>query len=250
MMASPAKFGVVDPPDVARRSQQPPRDDAASGSSESDIDTPLGFTSSAAHSPGSLSSSSRIPSVGSSPTPPRLSRAFSMPLPFQLGLLQNPHKSNTQQTPSPTIAGPHTGLHSLSVELADAFQMIIQTLVQVAPPHLLDPAKEQVAACFLSLPTASMSSLLTSMKNLNYMAANALPLTIGGPPFIPQINDFDIGEMLQAVGDAVSGIASQAGIDLVLYHGDVGMKHVNVCGDECGLSCALSHVGQRFIKPL
>jgi osomolarity two-component system response regulator SSK1 len=57
-----------------------------------------------------------------------------------------------------------------------------------------------------------------------------------------QQNDFDIGEMLQSVGDVLSGVAAQAGVDLVLFHGDVGMKHVTVRGDENGISFALSHV--------
>ena len=54
--------------------------------------------------------------------------------------------------------------------------------------------------------------------------------------------DFDIGEMLQSVGDALSGLAAQAGVELVLYHSDVGMRHVSVRGDECGVSYSLSHV--------
>ena len=57
-------------------------------------------------------------------------------------------------------------------------------------------------------------------------------------------DDFDIGELLQSVGDTLSGAAAQAGVDLVLYHGDVGMKHVSVKGDECGISYVLSHVSQ------
>jgi osomolarity two-component system response regulator SSK1 len=165
-----------------------------------------------------------------------------MPVPSQLGLLQNPHRIALNRTQTVPIPEPQSALHSFSIELAEALQMVIQTLVQVSPPHLLDPAKEQLAACFLSLPTTSMSSLLISMKNLNYMAANTLPLTAPGCDFNPQFNDFDIGEMIQGVGDAMSGVAAQAGVDLVLYHGDIGMKHAFVRGDESGISCTLSHV--------
>lgn len=222
---------------------QPLRESGSAGtSSESDVDTPTNVSSSAAHSPGSLSSSSLLQASTSAAAPPRLTRAFSMPLPSQLGLLQNPHSAALATTPPPPLSEPHSALHSFSIELAEAFQMVIQTLVQVSPPHLLDPAKEQLAACFLSLPTTSMSSLLISMKNLNYLAANTLPLTAQDFKFSPHINDFDIGEMLQGVGDAVSGVAANTGVDLVLYHGDVGMKHAYVRGDECGISCTLSHV--------
>jgi len=41
----------------------------------------------------------------------------------------------------------------------------------------------------------------------------------------------------------LSGAAAQAGVDLVLYHGDdIGLRHVCVKGDESGISYVLSHV--------
>ena len=58
------------------------------------------------------------------------------------------------------------------------------------------------------------------------------------------MHDFDIGENLQSVGDALSGMAADVGVDLVLFHGDVGMKHIAVKGDEIGISYTLSHVSQ------
>ena len=38
------------------------------------------------------------------------------------------------------------------------------------------------------------------------------------------------------MGDTLSGTASHCGVELVLYHADVGLKHVWVKGDESGLS--------------
>lgn len=202
-------------------------------------------------------------SSGSQPPPtiPRLSRAFSMPLPAQLGHLKNPHRSplstplNTLSLPSSPRPLSSPRFQELSLELADSVQTVIQTLLQIAPPHLLDPAKEQFSACSLSVPSPSISAMLTAMKNLNYMSANMAALAGEGeqasgswPASLyqeeitaPQ-DDFDIGEMLQSMGDSLSGLAAQAGVDLVLFHADVGMKHVSVRGDECGISSALSHV--------
>lgn len=54
--------------------------------------------------------------------------------------------------------------------------------------------------------------------------------------------DFDIGELLQSTADLLGGLAAQAGVDIVLFHGDVGIKHVSVRGDGEGISYALSHV--------
>lgn len=202
------------------------------------------------------------------PSLPRLSRALSMPLPSRLGHLQNPRRPSTTSaaTSSPISEDddPECGsnqFQELSLELADTVQMIVQTLLQISPSQVLDPAKEQFSACSLSVPTSCMSSVFTSMKNLNYLSANMSALCAASDTTSPGggvlssntwpsdrimsmnvMNDFDIGELLQSVGDTLSGAAAQLGVDLVLFHGDVGMKHVAVKGDECGISYALSHV--------
>lgn len=200
------------------------------------------------------------------PSVPRLSRAFSMPVASQLGHLKNPRRmpsssgsSAGPESPLPRQAADNASFHELSLELADSVQMVIQTLLQLSPPQVLDPAKEQFSACSLSIPTPSISAMFTSMKNLNYMSANMFAFTSGlpSPPLQPgdmlsgfqsavPHTDFDIGEMLQSVGDALSGMAAEAGVDLVLYHGDVGMKHVSVKGDECGISYTISHVSSSI----
>lgn len=204
--------------------------------------------------------------VGQARVVPRLSRAFSMPLPSQLGSLQHPRRPSMSFSPtSPLVVEPPLELEhfrELSLELADSVQMVIQTLLQLSPPQVLDPAKEQFSACSLSIPTPSISAMFTSMKNLNYMSANMSSLSAdvlstadGGyvtpkrpePNMSQDQNDFDVGEMVQSVGDALSGVAAQAGVDLVLFHGDVGMKHIAVKGDESGISYTLSHVRSNCI---
>ncbi|TFY69491.1 hypothetical protein EVJ58_g373 [Rhodofomes roseus] len=191
--------------------------------------------------------------------PPRLSRAFSMPLPSQLGSLRNPRRvasspDNDDTTTIIQLPPEYAHFHELSLELADSVQMVIQTLLQLSPPQVLDPAKEQFSACSLSIPTPSVSAMFTSMKNLNYMSANMSALSLD-PPIqqattagerlgMPTLfNDFDIGEMLQSAGDALSGVAAQAGVDLVLFHGDLGMKHVGPSLRSLFLRRLLSHVG-------
>ena len=190
----------------------------------------------------------------SSPALPRLSRAFSMPLASQLGHLRHPH------TPlSPVARATRSPYDEMSTELADSAQMVIQTILQLSPPQLLDPAKEQFSACSLQIPTSSITALLTSMKNLNYMSANIPTFSPSGSPTpstpedesVPSVekDNFDVGEMLQSVGDALGGLAAQAGVELVLFHGDVGMKHVCIRGDECAMLYALSHVRLSPVSP-
>ncbi|EIW82449.1 hypothetical protein CONPUDRAFT_103616 [Coniophora puteana RWD-64-598 SS2] len=207
------------------------------------------------------------------PSLPRLSRASSMPLASQLEHLRNPRReARTPLNPSFPLCLPSSATvdqapyHELSLELADSVQMVVQTLLQVSPVQILDPVKEQLSACSLSVPTSCMSAVFTAMKNLNYLSANMTDLCSGtydaacdashnltsGLSLRPELSvsytDFDVGEMVQGVGDTLSGSAAHAGVDLVLFHGDAGMKHVVVKGDECGLSNALTHVMRQVIN--
>ncbi|KAG1858966.1 hypothetical protein DFJ58DRAFT_715745 [Suillus subalutaceus] len=198
-----------------------------------------------------------ICSLGEKQSPAELSDEFesSVSQRIRLQQLAGPHHHDENPiiprfSPLPTDATVESSrFHELSLELADSVQMVVQTLLQVSPTQILDPAKEQFAACSLSVPTACMSAVFTTMKNLNYISANmsdlcadtfnpahssnstlkARRLTLPGPP-VTAVTDFDIGEMLQGVGDASSGRAAEVGVDLVLFHGDVGMRHVAVKG--------------------
>ena len=188
---------------------------------------------------------------------PRLSRAFSMPSTSQIGHWQHPSRSpHSADTPAHS---PLDECHSpadrhfqgLALELADSVQIAIQTLLQLSPPHLFDPAKEQFSACAVQIPTTSLSALLTSMKTLNYISANMRvlgsplyegALGLGANRLDSMVKDeFDIGEVLQSVGDSLGGVTAEAEVDLVLHHGDV-IRHMGLRGDECGVSYALTHV--------
>lgn len=159
-------------------------------------------------------------------------RTFSAPLPTRVGSLRQPSRSEDTTDP----------WHSLSLELVDTLQTAIQTLLYVSPPHLLDNAKEQYASCSIQMPATSVSALFTSMRGLNYLSANLVPLIEGQGTGIRTVQDFDVGELLQNVADQLSGEAAQAEVDLVLFHGDVGMKHVSVTGDREGIGYTIGHV--------
>lgn len=166
---------------------------------------------------------------------PAFNRTFSAPLPNRIGNLRHPLPIEPTESP----------IQSISVELADSLQSAIQTLLHLSPPHLLDNAKEQYSGCTVQLPTTSLSALLTSMRSLNYLSANVAALC-GDDGFQPRREDFDIGELLQSVADLLGGQAAQQGVDFVLFHGDVGIKHVSVEGDGEGLGYVLGHVGYFF----
>ncbi|KAK8869807.1 hypothetical protein IAR55_000375 [Kwoniella newhampshirensis] len=188
--------------------------------------------------------------------PPAFIRTFSSPLPHRVGSLRHPlspvydplgsgHAPIIVPTEPRSAPLPPTPLHVVSLELADSLQSAIQTLLHLSPPHLLDNAKEQYSGCTVQVPATSLSAILTSMRSLNFLAANTEQLVEGprdGSVTLGKRVDFDIGELLQNVADMLSGQAAQKSVDLVLFHGDVGIKHVSVNGDGEGLSYALSHV--------
>ncbi|KAJ7047813.1 hypothetical protein C8F04DRAFT_1060191 [Mycena alexandri] len=186
---------------------------------------------------------------------PRFTRAFSLP---QLGRLQNPHRNGRPPTHTNGNSDPGTPsdnqFYELSLELADMVQMAIQTLLQISPPQVLEPTREQFSACALSVPTPSMSAMFTAMRNLNYFSANMAafcqepPDEVLGPSGLIAHTNFDLGELLQSVGDVMSGAAAEAGVDLVLYHGDLSLKYAWVSGSESGLTVALSHVLRQIMS--
>lgn len=184
-----------------------------------------------------ITSDISLGSSSSSSSLPKFSRSFTMPTPSQLGHLQRPQ--------SPGVRSPSKSSDQLAAELADSVQMVIQTLLQISPPQLLDPAKEQLSGCALQVPTPSISALFTSMKMLNYMSKHISTFNASDPRSSPPTleDDFDVGELLQNVGDALSGVAAEAGVDLVIFHADSSLKNLQIKTDECGLIYSLSYVG-------
>jgi len=179
------------------------------------------------------------------PRLPKLARSVSMPLNTHLGYLQSPtHPPRGVQSSS---------LDEISRELSDSVQAMVQTLLHLSPPHILDPVKELFSACTVQLPTPSVSALLTTMKNLNYLSANlkalapeAISTALHDDSLAKEgdivLDNFDIGEVVQSVGDVLGGLAAQAGVDLAIFHGDVGMRHIDVIGDEQCILFILTHV--------
>ena len=232
---------------------EPQTSDAESG--DDDSSTFLQPTPSISPTLSTFHSSTRFSESAKKPPMP-FSRTLSMPFPSQLSHLQNPHRPehpNLHHHSSPLIPSTESSrIREISLELADSIQMVVQTMLQISPPQVLDPAKERFSACSLSVPTSSMSAMFTAIKNINYLSANMLPfceqpcLLSGSSDEhaanTTMYNEFDIGEMLQCLGDALSGAAAQLGVDLVLYHSNIGIKHVYVSGDESAISFALSHV--------
>jgi len=61
---------------------------------------------------------------------------------------------------------------------------------------------------------------------------------------LPEPNkvEFDIGDLLQNMGDALAGVASKLDVNFVIYHCDNSLHHTLVIGDEGAIRHALLNV--------
>jgi hypothetical protein len=144
-----------------------------------------------------------------------------------------------------------TFLSMLATEIEDATVMLTATLHYFSPSRILEGSHELLAACSIPVPIASISAINTTTKQVRYLSSH-LPLLARLSLAQSDINmeiekstvdtEFDIGDMLQAVGDAMAGVASKLGAKLVIYHSDNALHYTNVRGDEDVLRHTLINV--------
>lgn len=111
---------------------------------------------------------------------------------------------------------------SSQILFADTMQMPISTLLQLIPPHLLDPSHERLSPMSLQVPVTSIQALLESCRTLNWLCGQGKRTRHTDAPAVPSVNtedpttDFDILELVQRACDLVSGQAAERDIDVVL----------------------------------
>lgn len=150
-------------------------------------------------------------------------------------------------------------LTTVAQEFNDATHMATATLEQFSPSILLAKNQELLAACSIPVPTASISALNTTMKHIHHLSSTLPSLSRilfiaepGMKNLMPDLRamssrseirvEFDIGELVQNVGDALAGTAAKLGVELVVYHSDNALHYMNVMADEGGFRHALMSV--------
>ncbi|CAG8714273.1 96_t:CDS:2 [Cetraspora pellucida] len=143
-------------------------------------------------------------------------------------------------------------LRTISDQLQQTTELTMDIIKQLSPSHLLTKPHEQLSACSISFPTASISAIYTTIKAINYISSHlgTLSFLMFSEPNSPETThvkrEFDIGELIQYVADSLAGVASRANVELVVYHieYEYGLSHLNVVGDEA----AFRHVLLSLIK--
>ncbi|KAG2225061.1 hypothetical protein INT45_003261 [Circinella minor] len=154
-------------------------------------------------------------------------------------------------------------LSTISQEVQDAALMVITTLEQFSPSSILMDTHELLSACSIAVPIASISAINTTIKQVCYVSSH---LQLLGRLLRQQapgndqkkeeeeqmISDvrveFDIGDMVQNVGDALAGMAAQLGVNLVVYHSENGMHYTNVLGDEGAIRHGLFNLLRNILE--
>lgn len=145
---------------------------------------------------------------------------------------------------------------TVSQEIQDVALMVITTLEQCSPASILanNTTHELLTACSIAVPIASISAINTTIRQVCHVSSHLDLLSqltmqawtrsnIHGLPLPALVlAEFDIGELLQNLGDALAGVAAKLDVDLVLYHCDHRLHHTMVIGDEGAIRHALLNV--------
>ncbi|KAI7899688.1 uncharacterized protein BX663DRAFT_440604 [Cokeromyces recurvatus] len=149
-------------------------------------------------------------------------------------------------------------LTTVSQEIQDVALMVITTLEQFSPTSILssgtNTTHELLNACSLAVPIASISAIGVMIRQVCHISSHLHLLSAltaqawsksrqnnNIQPSLPELklNEFDIGELLQNVGDALAGVASKLNVKFVIYHYDNSLHHTSVIGDEGAIRHAL-----------
>ncbi|ORY90486.1 hypothetical protein BCR43DRAFT_499381 [Syncephalastrum racemosum] len=144
-------------------------------------------------------------------------------------------------------------LTTVSQEVQDAALMVMTTLEQFSPASILANTHELLSACSIAVPIASISAITTTIKQVCYVSSH---LQLLGRLLRDPENDmhsevkrdFDIGELVQNMGDALAGMAAKLDVNLVIYHSDNAMHHHMVLGDEDAIRHSLLNLMRNILE--
>lgn len=155
-------------------------------------------------------------------------------------------------------------LDAVAQEMQGVAGMITTTLEHFSPSSILARTHELLSACTIAVPITSISAIHTAIKQVHHVSHNLDLVTrlltsthhhhqhhqhhhhdpdtfttshseTQEDTLLLQQQDnvqFDIGGLVQNVGDALAGMAAKLDVYLVIYHADNGLHYSNVTGNE------------------
>lgn len=149
-------------------------------------------------------------------------------------------------------------LDAVAQEMQGVAGMITTTLEHFSPSSILARTHELLSACTIAVPITSISAIHTAIKQVHHVSHNLDLVTrlltsthhhhhhhdpdtfttshnnneTQEHALLPDNVQFDIGGLVQNVGDALAGMAAKLDVYLVIYHADNGLHYSNVTGNE------------------
>ncbi|KAI8057306.1 hypothetical protein BDF22DRAFT_653315 [Syncephalis plumigaleata] len=132
----------------------------------------------------------------------------------------------------------------ITEEIRDTSRIGKAAILRLAPSTVFAAqSREHLAACSVPVPTASMASIDAILQHIEHLSRHLESLNNPNPSLSVTDNDkessasdslpqFDVGELLQRVGDMMSGCATSAKVEVVIYHAEAQICHRMVYGDE------------------
>ncbi|KAI9596384.1 hypothetical protein BDF19DRAFT_421909 [Syncephalis fuscata] len=128
----------------------------------------------------------------------------------------------------------------ITEEIRDASRIGKASIMRLAPPAVLAAySREHLAACSIPIPTASIASVDAVLSHIEHLGKHLECLNNTTPlldhkdsPLSGHLPQFDVGELLQRVGDMMAGCATCAKVEVVIYHAEAQICHRMVYGDE------------------
>ncbi|KAI9312364.1 hypothetical protein BX666DRAFT_2031108 [Dichotomocladium elegans] len=151
-------------------------------------------------------------------------------------------------------------LSTISQEVQDAALMVITTLEQFSPSTILTNTHELLSACSIAVPIASISAINTTIKQVCYVSSHlgllshltyeehAVPNSLKEEAKSDARIEFDIGDLVQNVADAMAGMAANLDVNLILYHSDNGMHYTSVIGNEGAIRHGLLNLLRNILE--
>ncbi|KAI7902181.1 uncharacterized protein BX663DRAFT_474090 [Cokeromyces recurvatus] len=152
-------------------------------------------------------------------------------------------------------------LSIISQEIRDAGLMVRATLEQFSPSSILSNTHELLSTCSIAVPIASISAINTTIQEACHISSHLNLIskmlrdsdthsTIPEEKIIRTNvkNEFDVGELLQNVGDALAGMSANLGVHFVIYHVDNGFYYPNVIGDEDAIKHSLTNLLRNILE--
>ncbi|KAI8379072.1 uncharacterized protein BYT42DRAFT_644402 [Radiomyces spectabilis] len=149
---------------------------------------------------------------------------------------------------------------TIAQEIQDTAFMTTSLLDQFSPSMVLNNIHELLSACSIAIPIASISAVNTAIHQIYHVSSNLYLMSkllrqsreaMTAPADVVRSTarqQFDLGDLVQSIGDTMAGMALKFDVHLVVNHCDNGLYYANVLGDEGAIKHAVINLVRNILE--